>query len=95
MQPVRRHWEPADTAPPSLCLLAGCKHRGVARLHFAAEVLLFIWGPIPAFHRLAGIVVFLALALFGTELLRRQTAAEFPDAGHASVSAATGGGTPA
>jgi hypothetical protein len=57
--------------------------------------LLFIWGPIPAFHRLAGIVVFLALALFGTELLRRQTAAEFPDAGHASVSAATGGGTPA
>jgi len=42
--------------------------------------LIFIWGPIPATHKLAGIIVFLALALFGTELLRRQTAREFPDA---------------
>ena len=40
--------------------------------------LIFIWGPIPATHRLAGIIVFLALALLGTEVLRRQTAAEFP-----------------
>ena len=43
-------------------------------------VLIFIWGPIPATHKLAGIIVFLALALFGTEVLRRQTAEEFPDA---------------
>jgi hypothetical protein len=57
--------------------------------------LLFIWGPIPAFHRLAGIIVFLALALVGTELLRRQTAAEFPDAGRATVPAATGAGASA
>lgn len=28
---------------------------------------IFIWGPIPAVHRLAGIIVFLALALAGTE----------------------------
>ncbi len=41
-------------------------------------VLIFIWGPIPATHRPAGIIVFLALALLGTEVLRRQTAAEFP-----------------
>ena len=43
-------------------------------------LLIFIWGPIPATHKPAGIIVFLALALFGTEVLRRQTAGEFPDA---------------
>jgi hypothetical protein len=53
-------------------------------------LLIFIWGPIPATHKPAGIIVFLALALFGTEVLRRQTAGEFPDAGRAQqeVSAA-------
>lgn len=35
-------------------------------------VLVFIWGPIPATHRLAGIIVFSVLALGGTEVLRRQ-----------------------
>ena len=54
--------------------------------------LIFVWGPIPAMHRLAGIIVFLALALFGTEVLRRQTAAEFPDAGRATAPAAAGAG---
>jgi hypothetical protein len=42
--------------------------------------LIFVWGPIPAMHRPAGIIVFLALALGGTAVLRRQTAREFPDA---------------
>lgn len=42
--------------------------------------LIFIWQPIPATGTLVGIIVFLALALLGTVLLRRQTAAEFPDA---------------
>jgi hypothetical protein len=42
-------------------------------------LLIFIWGPIPATHKPAGIIVLLALALFGTEVLRRQTALEFPD----------------
>ena len=55
----------------------------------AIMLLIFIWDPIPATHKLAGIVVFLALALFGTELLRRQTAREFPAAGR------PGPGTPA
>jgi hypothetical protein len=35
-------------------------------------VLIFIWGPIPATHRPAGIIVFSVLALLGTEVLRRQ-----------------------
>jgi hypothetical protein len=44
-------------------------------------VLIFIWGPIPSTRTLAGIIVYLALALFGTEVLRRQTAREFPPGG--------------
>ena len=43
----------------------------------AIMVGIFIWGPIPATHRPAGIIVLLALALLGTEVLRRQTAREF------------------
>lgn len=43
-------------------------------------LLLFIWGPIPAMHRPAGIIVFTVLALLGTAVLRQQTAREFPDA---------------
>jgi hypothetical protein len=37
-----------------------------------ALILIFIWGPIPATHRPAGIIVFTVLALVGTEVLRRQ-----------------------
>ncbi len=44
----------------------------------AIMLLIFIWGPIPATHKPAGIIVFLVLAFFGTEVLRRQTASEFP-----------------
>lgn len=43
-------------------------------------VLVFLWDPIPATGTPVGIIVFLALALFGTEMLRRQTAIEFPSA---------------
>lgn len=46
----------------------------------AIMVLIFIWHPIPATGKPAGIIVFLALAFLGTEVLRRQTAREFPDA---------------
>jgi hypothetical protein len=46
----------------------------------AIMVLIFIWNPIPATGKIAGIIVFLALALFGTYLLREQTGREFPDA---------------
>ena len=44
----------------------------------AILILIFIWGPIPATHRPAGIIVFSVLAFAGTEVLRRQTAQEFP-----------------
>jgi hypothetical protein len=51
-------------------------------------VLVFIWNPIPATGKPAGIIVFLLLALLGTEVLRRQTAWEFPDARAGETSAA-------
>lgn len=43
-------------------------------------LLIFIWQPIPATGTVIGILVFIALALVGTEVLRRQTESEFPDA---------------
>jgi hypothetical protein len=48
----------------------------------AAVALLFVfaWGPIEATQRLTGIVLITVLTLLGLELLRRQTAAEFPAA---------------
>jgi hypothetical protein len=51
-------------------------------------VLLFLWQPIHALGTPVGIVVFLCLALLGTEVLRRQTEAEFPDAQPGDASAA-------
>jgi hypothetical protein len=43
-------------------------------------VLIFIWQPIPATGKPAGIIVFTVLALIGMLVLRRQTAREYPDA---------------
>jgi hypothetical protein len=43
-------------------------------------VLVFIWRPIPSTAKVAGVIVYFALAMFGTEILRRQCAQEFPDA---------------
>ncbi len=51
-------------------------------------LLVFIWNPIPATGKPAGIIVFLLLALLGTEVLRRQTAVEFPDAREGETAAA-------
>jgi Short C-terminal domain len=45
-----------------------------------ALLLVFLWGPIAATQKLLGIVVLVVLALLAVELLRRQTAGEFPDA---------------
>ena len=42
--------------------------------------LLFIWDPIPSTGTPAGIITFTVLGLLGTEILRRQTAEEFPEA---------------
>jgi hypothetical protein len=54
-------------------------------------LLLFAWGPIVATRTLTGIAIIIVLAVFGTEMLRRQTAVEFPDA---HVSRPTAGGAP-
>jgi Short C-terminal domain len=45
-----------------------------------ALLLVFLWGPIAATQKLAGILVIAVLTLLGVELLRRQTAGEFPSA---------------
>jgi hypothetical protein len=45
----------------------------------AVLLLIFIWQPIPATGKWVGMIVFAALALIGTEALRRQTAVEFPE----------------
>ncbi len=44
----------------------------------AIMLLVFIWNPIASTGKLAGIIVYSALAFFGAYLLRRQTAEEFP-----------------
>ena len=48
-----------------------------------ALLILFAWGPIEATQKLTGILLIAALSLFGTQMLRRQTAVEFPDAHYA------------
>lgn len=49
-------------------------------------VLLIAWAPIAAFHKPLGILVFALLFALGTELLRRQSLAEFPNAPLRSLS---------
>jgi hypothetical protein len=58
------------------------RDRQVAAYAFAAGiwVLLVAWAPIAAFRKPLGILVFALLFAVGTELLRRQALAEFPDA---------------
>jgi Short C-terminal domain len=46
----------------------------------AVMALIFIWNPLPATGKPAGMIVFTLLALLGTGVLIRQTAQEFPDA---------------
>jgi hypothetical protein len=45
----------------------------------ALLILIFIWGPIPATQRPAGIIVFSVLGIAGAWVLREQTAREFAD----------------
>ena len=49
-----------------------------------AMAIVFLWNPIPATGKPAGIIVFLGLALLGTFLLSRQTGEEFPAAAGSS-----------
>jgi len=66
-------------------------------------LLLFAWGPIPATRTWLGLLIIIVLAFFGAEMLRRQTAREFPDAHlrpgmfgapHVAVVAAAGASAP-
>lgn len=43
-------------------------------------IILIAWGPIAATRNWLGILIIIALAMFATEMLRRETALEFPDA---------------
>ncbi len=51
-------------------------------------VVIFIWQPIASTGTPVGIAVYLLLALFATEVLRRQTAVEFPEAMRGGATAA-------
>lgn len=54
-------------------------------------LLLLAWGPIVATRTWSGILIIIVLAVFGAEMLRRQTAREFPDA-HVTANMLGGGG---
>ncbi len=54
----------------------------------AIMLVIFIWQPIHAAGTPFGIVAFMLLALAGTEVLRRETAIEFPDAHEGDTGAA-------
>jgi hypothetical protein len=43
-------------------------------------LVLILWAPVVAFHKLIGLILLAGLMVLGTEVLRRQAAAEFPDA---------------
>jgi hypothetical protein len=43
-------------------------------------LVLILWAPVVAFHKLIGLILLAVLMVLGTEALRRQAAAEFPDA---------------
>ena len=55
-------------------------------------LLLFAWGPIVATKTFTGVLIIIVLAAFGTEMLRRQTAKEFPDVHTKAFLASAGSG---
>ena len=62
-------------AAPYLRDRPGATYTAVGALYLA----LIAWAPIAAFRKPLGILVFALLMVLGTEVLRRQTAQEFPD----------------
>lgn len=54
---------------------------------FAVWLALIAWAPVAAFHKPFGILLFAALFAAGTELLRRQSMREFPDAPRVNLGA--------
>jgi hypothetical protein len=51
-------------------------------------LLVLLWGPTPAFRKLIPILLIAGLVVLGIEMLRRQTAREFPDAQAGDATAA-------
>jgi len=69
-QAVRRAFAPAMREHP------GRVYAGAGFLY----LLVLLWGPTPALRHFVPILIIAALLAFGIEVLRRQTAREFPDA---------------
>jgi len=65
-----------EEAAPYLRERPGATYAAVALLF----LVLILWAPVVAFHKPIGLILLAVLMVLGTELLRRQTAAEFPDA---------------
>jgi hypothetical protein len=63
-------------AAPYLRERVGATYAVVALIFLA----LILWAPVVAFHKLIGLLLLAVLMVLGTEALRRQAAAEFPDA---------------
>jgi hypothetical protein len=63
-------------AAPYLRERVGATYAVVALVFLA----LILWAPVVAFHKLIGLILLAVLLALGTEALRRQAAAEFPDA---------------
>jgi hypothetical protein len=63
-------------AAPYLRDRVGATYAVVALVFLA----LILWAPVVAFHKLIGLILLAVLMVLGTETLRHQAAAEFPDA---------------
>jgi hypothetical protein len=63
-------------AAPYLRERPGATYAGVGLLF----LILILWAPVVAFHKPIGLILLAVLMVLGTELLRRQTSVEFPDA---------------
>jgi hypothetical protein len=74
---------PAYAARRWLAPFLRAHHAETYAITLALLALLFVWDPIPATGKPAGIIVFTALGLIGTEVLIRQTKREFPGAASA------------
>jgi Short C-terminal domain len=80
-------WLAGETAPATALRREAApyfRERQVAMYGVAAAIWLALiaWAPVSAFRKPFGILLFAVLFAVGTELLRRQTLAEFPHQGH-------------
>jgi hypothetical protein len=71
---------PARSARKAIAPYLRLHPAGTFAIVLGIMVLIFIWDPIHATGTPAGIITFTVLALFGAEVLRRETAYEFPEA---------------